>query len=252
MSTPGKLKKYLDKPLNFSGKLSKQPIIIADSKGVYLKRQASDIFQPFCHIEFECRKGARYAEYYQWLTKNLYRKVNQFGNIVLYIFLGTCDLTKLNVSIDKNSRRQKRYIELRHNDDKSAVSYLIEQINKFCLFVSNFPSVSIVFLEIPPYCIREWNRLQGHPDPASFADQDTKLYERISIINEYIQGVNGLSHVESPHFNLYLKRGRKEKGSSHRKYSLFFANYKDGIHSKPLLARCWMKEILIQIFRDCA
>lgn len=247
MTTTAKLEKYVKRPVYFHGRLKKQPIIIADSKGNYLKNHGSDIFQSVCHVEFECRKGARLAEYYNWLTRNLARKVNQFGHIVLYIFLGTCDLTKLG-----SSSKVKRCIELRHSDDNSAISYVTYQIDKFYNFVSNFPTVSIVFLEIPPYSIQEWNRYQGHPDPKSFSPQDAKLYERISIINEYIQAVNDITCVRSPRFNLDLKRARKEKGDSHRRYSLCYTHYKDGIHTKPLLARVWMKKILLQILRDCA
>lgn len=253
MSTQAKLQKYVDRPIVFHGRLRKQPIIIADSKGNYLRQHGSDIFQSFCHIEFECKGGARFAEYYNWLNRNLTSKVNQFGNIVLFVFLGTCELTKISTfSRGSGYARVKRYIELRHSDDNTAFSYVRGQIDRFYQLVSNYPTVSIVFLEIPPYSIQEWNKYQGHPDPKSFLPQDLKLYERISIINDYIKLVNEFSSVKSPRFDLDLKRTRKSQGDSHRRTSLNFSNYKDGIHPKPLLARVWMKRILLQIFADCA
>lgn len=249
MSTKKKILKYANKPIHFKGSLKKQPIIISDSKGKYLKKDALDIPKSInCFIEFQCRGGARFADYYCWLKRNLQQKVNQYGHIVLYIFLGTCDLTKI-VSPPENKHR--KYIELRHQDDSTAVKYLTDQIDKYFYLVSSFPTVSIVFLEIPPYCIRQWNSFQGHPHPEKFAAQDKILYERISIINEYIKAVNNISHVESPKFGLDVKRGRKEANSD-RRYSLCFAGYKDGIHTRPELARCWMRRLILQIIVDCA
>lgn len=248
MSTSKKIAKYANKPINFDGHFRKKPIIISDSKGNYLKKDGTVIQkQVKDHIEFECRSGARLPDYYYWLKRNLHHKVHQFGEIVLYIFLGTCDLTKI---FHPPENRRRKYIELRHQDDTTAVNYIRDQIDKYFLFVSQFPSVSIVFLEIPPYCIREWNRCQGHPNPEIFKSQDQILYERISIINEYIKAVNEISRVESPKFNLDLKRGRKES-DGHRTYSLCFSAYKDGIHSGPVLTRCWMRRIMLRIITDC-
>lgn len=239
-------------PVQFTGTLTSQPIFISDSKGVYLKNHASTICQSVCYIDFECKKGARFADYFCWLQKNLHRKVNQFGYVTLYIFLGTCDLTKLVYVSEKsgNRTRQKRYIGLRHSTDYAAVNYITGQIDKICCLVSYFPTVSVVFLEIPPYSIREWNRYQGHPKPDNFESQNRILYERISLVNDYIREINSALLHESPRFSKDLKRGRKEKGQ-HRRYSLCFKEYKDGIHSRSLLSRVWMKRILLRIIKEC-
>lgn len=252
MTTTRKLQKYLERPIVFHSRLKKHPILLADSKGNYLRQHASDIYQPFCDIEFQCRGGAKFEDYYIWLKRNLARKVQQFPYIVLYIFLGTCDLTSITpYSKDTSKSRVKRYIELRHSDDNACFSYVRGQIDKYCQFISNFPTVSVVFLEIPPYSIQEWNKYQGHPNPKSFLSQDLILYERISIINDYIKSLNQAKCVRSPRFDQDLRRVRKSQGDSHKRTSLNFSNYKDGIHTKPLLARCWMKRILLQIFADC-
>ena len=86
--------------------------------------------------------------------------------------------------------------------------------------------------------------------PNSFLSQDLILYERVSIINEYIKSVNQAKSVRSPRFDQDLRRVRKSQGDSHKRTSLNFSNYKDGIHTKPLLARCWMKRSLLHIFAD--
>lgn len=244
--------RYLDRPINFHGRLTKQPILIADSKGNYLKYH-SDIIENFGYtVDFECRKGARFVDYYYWLRDNLQRKVHQYGRIVLYIYLGTCDLTHFIQSDPLTRRRRQNFIELRHNDDRIAVEYLRYQIDRYFHFVASFPTVSIVFLEIPPYSIQEWNKSRGHPDPKSFLSQDLILYERISLVNDYIKSVNQLTGVRSPRFNLDLRRTRQSRGSNHRRVSISYAGYKDGIHPDSLLARCWFKRIVVLIFTDCA
>ena len=261
MTTHKKLIEYSAKPIKFNGPLASQPIIIGDSKGVYLKKYGSGIFESVCHIEFECKGGARFADYLYWLERNLYNRVKRFGHVTLYIFCGTCDLTKLVHVKENNSNRVRRYIELRHNSDNAAVRYLTDQIEKISRLVSRFPTVSIVFLEIPPYSIQAWNRTQGHPNPSQFQSADKILNERICIVNEFIKEKNDLANVESPKFNLDLKRARKiskskrqrqDNSENHRRYSLSFGEYKDGIHSGPLLSRVWMKRIVLRIIKDCA
>lgn len=175
-----------------------------------------------------------------WLNKNLTNKVNQFGNIVLYIWLGTCDLTF----------KSGRFIELRHDRDDIAVAYVTSQIDRFNSFISRFPSVTPVFLEIPPYSIQEWNRCKGHKEYVNFLSQDLALSERIAVINQYISDLNTKWGVSSPRFKLDLLRYRKEKGEVQR-VSLNFKLYKDGIHPDRLLARCWMKRLLSKILVDC-
>lgn len=236
-----KLQKYVDTPIRVPGRLRKQPILISDSKGNYL-RNHSDLIEQFGYnIEFQCRGGSRFADHFNWLWYNLQNKVDKYGQIILYVFLGTCDL----------SLKKGKYIELRHDDDRIAVTYLQHQINRFLNFVSNFPTVSIVFLEIPPYSLQVWNQSRGHRDPSSFRSQDLVLYERISLVNEYIKCINEQLGVVSPRFNLDLLRCRKAKGANQGRTSINFSNYKDGVHPKQLLARCWMKRIVLLIFRDC-
>lgn len=236
-----KLQKYIERPLYFNGRLKCKPILIADSKGNYLKSH-SDIISNFGYsVEFVCRGGARFQDYFHWLRYNLENKVNQYGNIVLYIWLGTCDL----------SVKKGKFTELRHTDDSTAISYMKFQIDRYISFVSNFPSVTLVFLEIPPYSIKEWNHSKGFHNPQLFHSQDLILLERVSLVNEYIRLVNENTFVTSPRFKLDLLRFRKAKGDKSHRASLNFSTYKDGIHPGYLLARCWMKRLVQQIFKDC-
>lgn len=249
MTTHAKLADFARKPIKFDGTIVRQPVLISDSKGVYLKKDAFSVFKSICYIDFECKRGARFADYYYWLRRNLQWKVEEFGFVHLYIFLGTCDLTKLAYAVENGCRY--RYIELRHQSNTSAFNYISNQIERIFLLVSDYPTVTVTFLEIPPYDIREWNRNQGHPHPEVFVAQNKILYERISILNEYIKEINEISQVKSPRFNNDLKRSRKAEGDNTKRYSLCFKEYKDGLHSGPLLSRVWMKRIILRIINEC-
>ena len=62
-----KLRKNLDKPLHFNGRLRSIPIVISDSKGFSLKPHL-DLIQQFQeNIMIECRAGARVQDYFHWL-----------------------------------------------------------------------------------------------------------------------------------------------------------------------------------------
>lgn len=239
-----KLQKYIDIPIQFNGRLNSKPILISDSKGNYL-RPHSDIITNFGYnIDFVCKGGARFQDYFYWLQSNLHKKVQQYGKIKLYIWLGTCDLTI----------KKGKFTELRHTSDSAAFSYLKYQIDRYISFVSNFPSVTLVFLEIPPYSIKDWNNSKGHSNPQSFHSQDLALLERVFLVNEYIRSVNERDEkfpVTSPRFKLDLLRFRKSKGNKSHRVSYNFSVYKDGIHPGYLLARCWMKRLVSQILTDC-
>ncbi|XP_053391753.1 uncharacterized protein LOC128554504, partial [Mercenaria mercenaria] len=45
------------------------------------------------NFEFVYRGGARLRDQYQRLLRNLHKKVNFYGSVTLYVWLGTCDLT---------------------------------------------------------------------------------------------------------------------------------------------------------------
>ena len=232
-----KLQKYVDRPLHYPGRLQKHAILISDSKGNYLRKPHDLISQFGYQIEFQCHGGARFYEYFYWLQKNLANRVRIYGQVVLYIFLGTCELTL----------KKGKFIDLKHEKDENAVSYVQYQIQRYLNFVSNFPTVSIVFLQIPPYSIQAWNSSRGHRDPSSFLSKDLILYERICILNEYINELNAKMGKISPRFKLDLLRNRKSGETGHSRTSINFASFKDGVHPNDLLARCWMKRIVLLV-----
>ena len=142
--------KYLQKPFNFNGILTKKPILLADIKARYIEQHRDLIDQFGYSIEFNYFGGARFWNYHVWLQKNLAAKVAQCGKIVLYIWLGTCDLTVKHTEYQNDNKlkrvRKLQFIDLRHTSDSFAVSCVTEHISKFSKYVSKFPTVQIVFL----------------------------------------------------------------------------------------------------------
>lgn len=235
-----KFQKFIDKPLIRPEQLVYKPILISTSKGNYLKNHVDLARSYNLEIDFHCKPGGRFNDFYIWLNRELPTKLHTHKKVVLYIWLGTCDL----------SYKSGRFVYLRHVTDNAAVSYLIEQIDKFRKLLLRFgPSVKPVFLEIPPYSIQNWNLVKGHPDPGVFKADDVALGHRIALVNEYISCVNEKHNVLSIKFKLDLLKVRKGKHS--KRISVHFADLKDGIHPTPLLARYWMKRLITRIFIDC-
>lgn len=158
-----KLSKFIDQPIVCKNQPPcKKIIILTSSKGFYLKRNL-DLAKSF-HLDIEiiCKAGAQLPDFLPWLTKNLEAKVKCYGNIDLYIWLGTCDLTV----------KKGTCISLCHTTNELTHEYLTSYIDEYVAFVANFQAVNLVFAEIPPYSIVEWNRVKDHPDPLVFTYQD--------------------------------------------------------------------------------
>jgi hypothetical protein len=70
-----------------SGKRTHQPIILTGSKGNYLKTYA-------CHdveeqIVWLPKSGAKIEDTTQWLKSNISKKIINYGDIWLYVWMGT-------------------------------------------------------------------------------------------------------------------------------------------------------------------
>ena len=243
---------YLDKPIQFNGTLTKKPIFLSDSKARYIQSHVYFIKQFGYEIEFNFFGGARFWNYFIWLQKNLASKVEKYGDIVLYIWLGTCDLTVKHTEYQNvgNKVKKLQYIDLRHTSDSFAVNYIKEQVDKFIQYVSNFPSVKIVFLEIPCYSIVQYNKHLRYPQSDGFLEKEYILNERIGIINDYIREVNLSSGLTTPRFKFDLIKYRKKAGGV-LKRTLDYSGYFDGLHPGTTLAKTWMKRIVVHMLYFC-
>lgn len=88
--TNKKLTKYLEKfeskiTLNPSAQRNKNPLVISDSKGRYLKEQVQ--LPAGNQIKWFCESGRTTLKGLKWLQQNLDRTVEQYNNIIhIYIW----------------------------------------------------------------------------------------------------------------------------------------------------------------------
>ena len=89
-----KLTNYLNKS-TFSTPIGPRhhiPVILSDSKGIYLK---NNIIHPLDNnIVWCCKGGSTIEKSLAWLKRNIDAKLRTLGPIRLFIWLGTCNLTR--------------------------------------------------------------------------------------------------------------------------------------------------------------
>ena len=87
-----KLKKYLNTPQHpTKGTKHLTPVIISESTGLCLKGQAID--QTSRQIKWWCVSGAKPQDRIKWFQSNVVENIKSLGNLSIYVWLGTCNLT---------------------------------------------------------------------------------------------------------------------------------------------------------------
>ena len=111
----------------------------------------------------------------------------------MFVWLGTCNFC------DKN---KDTYLSLKENTAHVAAQTIndLKQIVK--LGVEN--KFQVILLEIPVFCIQDFNRVRGHKSPSDFREQDILLHQNIQLVNEEIRKLNLDSGKVVPMFNLDL------------------------------------------------
>ena len=159
--------------------------------------------------------------------------------LTVYVWVGTCDLT------DKTGS----FIDLR-SENYSAVNRLCAFYKQIYEYLSEYPTITCIFLELPYYSIYLWNITHQHSNPEQFRAKDKILEGQIDETNKYIRSLNTLMHRNSPDFGLDLEKCRKQKGKL-PKYSLNYGLYLDGVHPHPDLAKLWLIRICLRLENDC-
>lgn len=228
--------KDLSKRLDY-GNLKKVPVLLTDSRGRNLEDVTDSSQYPENKIYYWYSPGDGVQEQFSWLKENLEKKFNELGtqHLTLYVWLGTCDLTE----------KCGRYIQLR-SEKNETVSHICKVYGDIHKYVRSFPTINIVFLELPFYSIYLWNVHRRHPNPHIFRDQDRKLHKQITEVNRFVNQINTLYHQNSPSFSHDLEKNRKRAGQR-AKCGLYI----DGVHPHPRLAKLWLLRIALRLPKDC-
>ncbi|CAG2201935.1 unnamed protein product [Mytilus edulis] len=244
MST-SKLERFLESETpNLHGIKQYTPILLADSKGYQLYNQRN-----YNTVEKEIQwwgdSGYSTSDGLQYIKRNINRAIRNFGNIWIYIWLGTCDLTV---------KERDHKINIRSTSDSSII-HLSEKFQEIGRFLSGFPEVRYTILKIPHYSIEVYNKSKGHQNYTEYKDNDSILWNQIDTINQEIDSINSAIGSHSPFFSLDLYRNSKYKKGKHRdscqRHIYNFNFYTDGIHPNHLLSKVWLKRTTNQISRDC-
>lgn len=240
--TDKKLLKYLKKSFEPpNGEQILTPVVLTDSKGKYLQAQCSLPIEN--SIRWWDKSGRNSKQGLKWLRDNLETEIALIGNISLYIWVGTCDLTEYN----------HPYIKLRQ-DPEEIVQSVINNFQKIAEILKNYPACKLTFFEISPYSIYEWNSRRSHPDIKQFIDQDITLVKHILQINDHIRYINNTLETRTPGFSIDLFHpvNTSKKESSRKAVDQYnFSLYKDGIHPDINLARVWLRKIAHKVKNDC-
>ncbi|VDI63607.1 Hypothetical predicted protein [Mytilus galloprovincialis] len=228
-----------------TGKRTLRPVILADSKGVRLQQQF--IQKDQSNIIWWCKRGRKVHEAIDWLKTNLETEIQLIGDIWLYIWVGTCNLTSFD--------RSTRYICLSSSKSQETVDQVTTTYKDIIQLFAKYPNCKLTFLETPFYSIVNWNSKQKHKNPSTFLEQDHLLQQQVILLNKEVKTINSSLGTHSPDFSYDLYRTSNcktanHKGKKQRKY-FNVALYPDGIHPDPVLAKVWLKKLVVQIFRDC-
>lgn len=244
------LTKYLQshpviRPLN---RRNRTLIIVSDSKGSRLRDCVEDS-HPENEIVWKCKGGRNSFQAANFVKENLRHFVGTYGQILLVVWTGTCDLTQFIQQYDyankysQSRTRRKRYIDLSNITISDIIWQYQEILSAAAVYGS---SVQVVFLECPQYSVEIWNENQGHPNFEIFQSNTKILLEKIEELNKTIQEVNKSNHINAPKFGLDLVKSRK----SNRAYTsakVSFSLLEDGIHPDVVLSQYWLRRIVLNL-----
>ena len=89
------------------------------------------------------QEGSNIEERLHWLGFNVESKINEIGSIHLYIWLGTCNLTK----------KGKHFSISLANQQPQAANEIIESLQKLEAILKPYPGTKLTILEVPHYSI---------------------------------------------------------------------------------------------------
>ena len=228
------LENYLEKnPVKSTlAQITRTLILVSDSKGCKLRRIV-ERSEPENSIVWCCKGGRNSFQAANYIIENLDYFVHKYGQILIAVWTGTCDLTQF-------SCRSKRYIDL----NQITVEDIVSQYQKIITASVKYGSkIKLVFLECPQYSISIWNETKGHPNSENFKSSTNILLSMITELNTAIRRLNTENGVSAPKFSLDLVKSRKSN-KSYTTEKVTYSLLTDGIHPCLTLCRYWLRRIV--------
>ena len=215
-------------------------IVYTDSKGYNVGRHVRHTNPLEDDIVWRCQEGMRTEVGVAWLNDELEELWTGYGNVHVYFWCGTCDLTF----------KSGRFIYLSSTYQRDC-QRLIRQLHLLanCAYRKGLP---LTLLEIPIFSITEFNTTAGRKFPYCFYDQDKKFVREIEKINVVIREINDTNYKVSPQISLDLQRHTSNvRIGRQRQYYYNYKLYRDGIHPRPLLRRLWLRKLSLIVKKGC-
>ena len=214
------------------------PLLVTDSKGFTLQNslKASDpqLILPFL---LWAEAGARAEKLVNTVKSRIDGALSVHGPIQLYFWAGTCDVTK----------KTGKKISLRNPEESSrTLSILSVQYRRLQAIVSDYPNITLKFLELPYITLSKWN----HSDGADSLLADKQACNQIDSINLLIRQLNKDSNVNTVHFSRDCTKFRKRKGRA-IKASVEISATSDGVHPSVHVSLKWIRKLQVDIFKTC-
>lgn len=241
------LTKYIDshpiiRPLN---RRNRTLIIVSDSKGKRLENCVQGSY-PENEIVWIAKGGRNSFQAAQFIKENVAHFVHRFGNILLVVWTGTCDLTHFIQQSNYGYRfhaQRRRYIDL----NNIQIGDILCQYQEILYCTSVYGSaVQTIFLECPQYSIEIWNENHHHPNVEIFQSNNKTLQLKIEELNRAIQDLNRSNNVSAPKFGLDLVKSRKSN-KSYTSAKISYSLLEDGIHPDIVLSQYWLRRIVLHL-----
>lgn len=211
-------------------------ILLSDSQGTKLQDICRERNFP---LKFICQKGWRSKQAVDKIIADLDSIIaRERKPVVLYIWIGTCDITKKISST-------KGYIDKRYQEFGEATNKILEQFDRIKDFIFQRQG-TIKFICIPPYSASIYNRYRRHRHPERFQTTDDFIKEEVKHLNTRIQEYNTAIGRNTLKFQTDIIKTR-----SNNRQSIHFHLLRDGLHPKRILAKKWLRRLQLDVCNEC-
>ncbi|CAG2228076.1 unnamed protein product [Mytilus edulis] len=172
-----KLEKYIEnQPQYPDGFQYKTPILVSDSKGFTLRNACKEKEFP---LESWCKSGAITEVLVDLIKSRIEKSIKRHQHVIIYLWSGTCDLTK----------KEGRFIKIKSHS-KQSIQTIEEQYNRAINIVSKYQNAEIKFIDCPLLSISNWNKYKGHKNPETYKVEDFLVTKQIQELNYKIYQLN--------------------------------------------------------------